>query len=173
MFRQFYPSEYADSAYAISYKSLKEKGIKGIVFDIDNTLVPHGAPADNRAIELFAALKELKIKTCLLSNNREARVRSFAKAVGCGYICKGRKPSRKGYRIAMERMGTDCDSTIFIGDQLFTDIWGANRAGIRSILVKPVQSREEIQIVLKRIPEKLMLWLGRGKNKGEGEKGQI
>ena len=64
----------------------------------------------------------------------------------------------------MERMGTDCSSTIFVGDQLFTDIWGANRTGIRSILVKPIQSREEIQIVLKRIPERIMLWIG-GKDK--------
>ena len=64
----------------------------------------------------------------------------------------------------MEWMGTDCSSTIFVGDQLFTDIWGANRTGIRSILVKPIQSREEIQIVLKRIPERIMLWIG-GKDK--------
>lgn len=164
MFKQFYPSEYADSAYAISYQSLKEGGIRGIIFDIDNTLVPHGAPADDRAIRLFAMLKEMKIRTCLLSNNRESRVKCFAKAVGCGYICGCGKPSRKGYRKAMERMGTDCSSTIFVGDQLFTDIWGANRTGIRSILVKPIQSREEIQIVLKRIPERIMLWIG-GKDK--------
>lgn len=157
MFEQFYPSEYVDSTYEISYKALKEEGIRGVVFDIDNTLVPHGAPADERAVKLFEVLRELGIRTCLLSNNKEPRVKSFADAVGSRYIYKGGKPSRKGYRKAMDRMETDCSSTVFIGDQLFTDIWGANRTGIRSILVKPINPKEEIQIILKRIPEKLVL----------------
>ena len=157
MFKQFYPSEYADSAYAISYQSLKEGGIRGIIFDIDNTLVPHGAPADDRAIRLFAMLKEMKIRTCLLSNNRESRVKSFAKAVGCGYICGCGKPSRKGYRKAMERMGTDCSSTIFVGDQLFTDIWGGKRMGMFTVLVKPFDENEERFIRFKRKVEHFFL----------------
>ena len=85
-------------------------------------------------------------------------MKSFAQAVGSLYIYKGGKPGRKGYIKAMELAKTDQSSTIFVGDQLFTDIWGANRTGIKSILVKPINPKEEIQIVLKRIPEKAVLW---------------
>lgn len=65
----------------------------------------------------------------------------------------------------MEKMGTDKMNTLFVGDQIFTDIWGANNAGIRSVLVKPIAKHEEIQIVLKRIPEKLILFLYLRKHK--------
>ena len=64
----------------------------------------------------------------------------------------------KGYEKAMELMGTDRTNTIFVGDQLFTDVFGANRAGICTILVKPIHPKEEIQIVLKRYLEKIVLF---------------
>ena len=67
-----------------------------LLFDIDNTLVPHGAPADERAIALFEHLKKLGFKTCLLSNNKEARVKPFASQVKSPYIHKGGKPSKRG-----------------------------------------------------------------------------
>ena len=158
MFRAFYPKRYLASAYEIPYENMKEKGIRGVIFDIDNTLVPHDAPADERAVELFRRLHAMGLQTCLLSNNKERRVAPFAVAVGSAYIYKAGKPSKKGYERAMERMGTDSSSTLFVGDQLFTDVYGANRAGLYSILVKPINPKEEIQIVLKRYPEKLILW---------------
>ena len=75
---------------------------------------------------------------------------SFAKEVGSDYIYKAGKPSVSGYEDAMKRIQTTPDTTIFIGDQIFTDIYGANRAGIRTYLVQPIHPKEEIQIVLKR-----------------------
>lgn len=158
MFQAFYPSMRADSAYRIPFEELRQKGVRGVIFDVDNTLVPHGAPADRRARELFARLKGLGMESCLVSNNKEPRVKSFAEDVGTRYVFKAGKPSRRGYREAMRRMGTDRGSTIFVGDQLFTDVWGANRTGIYSVLVNPINPREEIQIILKRIPEKLVLF---------------
>lgn len=158
MFETFYPDEYLDSTYVIDFEGLKREGYKGIIFDIDNTLVPHGAPADERALALFKRLKALGFDTCLVSNNKCPRVESFANQVGSKFIFKANKPSRKGYQKAMELMGTDTSNTIFIGDQLFTDVWGAKRAGIRSILVKPINPKEEIQIVLKRYLERIVLY---------------
>ena len=73
------------------------------------------------------------------------------------YIFKADKPSVKGYEEAMRRMGTTKETTLFIGDQLFTDVWGAKRSGIRSILVKPIHPKEEIQIIFKRQLEKIVL----------------
>ncbi len=158
MFRTFYPKEYVDSTYAIDFESFAKEGYKGIIFDIDNTLVPHGAPADERAKALFAHLKELGFEACLLSNNKEPRVAMFNQEVQVHTISKGGKPNPKGYRKAMACMGTDERTTLFVGDQLFTDVWGANLTGIYSILVKPIHPKEEIQIVLKRFLEKIVLF---------------
>jgi len=158
MLETFYPGDYLDSTYDIDFEGLYEKGYRGVIFDIDNTLVPHGAPSDHRSRELFDRLRSIGYDTVVLSNNKEPRVKSFAKVVKTKYIYKANKPSRSGYRKAMELMGTSESDTLFVGDQLFTDVWGANRTGLYSILVKPIHPKEEIQIVLKRIPEKWVLY---------------
>ena len=161
MFRTFYPKDYVDSAYGIPYEEFYKKGIRGVIFDVDNTLVPHGAPADERAIALFERLRGLGYATCLMSNNKEPRVASFAGQVGSRYLYKAGKPAVKGYRRAMEIMGTAENTTLFVGDQLFTDVYGANRTGIYAILVKPIHPKEEIQIVLKRYLERIVLYFYR------------
>ena len=157
MFERFFPDEYLDSAYVVNYKKLYQEGYRGILFDVDNTLVPHGAPADERAIQLFKELRDIGFSCCLVSNNKKKRVAPFASLVGAEYIELAAKPSRRGYERAMERLGTNPGNTVFIGDQLFTDIWGAKNAGLRNILVKPIHPKEEIQIVLKRYLERIVL----------------
>lgn len=154
----FYPDVYLDSTYEIDFGKLYRRGYRGVIFDIDNTLVPHGAPADDRSIALFERLRKIGFDSMLLSNNKEPRVKMFADAVGTGYIYKAGKPSPKNYTKAMEIMKTTKDSTLFVGDQLFTDVWGAKKAGIFSILVKPIHPKEEIQIVLKRRLEWIVLF---------------
>lgn len=158
MLEKFYPGEYLDSTYVIEFDQLYKDGYRGIIFDIDNTLVPHGAPADERACALFSHLKELGFQCMLLSNNKESRVKMFNDAVQVSYIYKAGKPNPANYRKAMQKMGTDTTNTIFVGDQIFTDVYGANLAGIRTILVKPIHPKEEIQIVLKRYLEKIVLF---------------
>ena len=159
MFETFYPDREALDSVSIDYEGLYEKGMRGVIFDIDNTLVPHGAPADERAKALFKRLREIGYRTIVLSNNKEPRVRSFAEDVGSLYIYKAGKPGRKGYLQAMEKLQTRPDTTIFVGDQLFTDVWGAKKVGILTYLVRPIHPREEIQIVLKRYLEKSILHL--------------
>ncbi len=165
MFASFYPDWDEESTYEIDFEAWYEKGYRGVIFDIDNTLVPHGAPADERAISFFAKLKEMGYQTMLLSNNKEPRVQSFANAVGTDYIFKAGKPSKAGYERAMEQMGTTKENTLFVGDQLFTDVWGAKRTGILSCLVKPIHPKEEIQIVLKRRLEWIVLYFYRKQKK--------
>ena len=157
MFERFFPDAYMDSTYVIDFEKLYKEGIRGVIFDIDNTLVPHGAPADERAIQLFKELRDIGFSCCLVSNNKKKRVAPFASLVGAEYIELAAKPSRRGYERAMERLGTNSGNTVFIGDQLFTDIWGAKNAGLRNILVKPIHPKEEIQIVLKRYLERIVL----------------
>mgnify|MGYP000407586278 CR=1 FL=1 len=102
MLEKFYPGEYLDSTYVIDFDRLYEEGYRGVIFDIDNTLVPHGAPADERACALFAHLKELGFQCMLLSNNKEPRVKMFNDAVHVSYIYKAGKPKPGNYRRAMQ-----------------------------------------------------------------------
>lgn len=158
MLEQFYPTECAESAYVVNYDAYYKKGIRGILFDIDNTLVPHGEPASKDAEALFELIHTMGFKTCLISNNKEERVKPFAEAVRSEYIFNAHKPSVVNYKRAARQMGITEKETLFIGDQIFTDIYGANRAGIANILVKPIHAKEEIQIVLKRYLEKIILY---------------
>ena len=163
MLNKLYPDTYLDSIDDIDFEMYYKKGIRGIVSDIDNTLVPHGAPADEHIIKVFEKIHGMGIDTCLISNNKKPRVEPFAEAVNSKFIYDAHKPSRESYKKAMELMNTDKESTLFIGDQIFTDIWGANRTGIETVMLKQIDKKEEIQIILKRIPEKLILWLWKRK----------
>ena len=147
-----------ESTYAIDFEKLYQEGIRGVIFDIDNTLVPHGAPADERAVKLFERLRAIGLDYYLISNNQLPRVKPFADAVQAKFVEDAHKPSRKNYLKAMELMHTDLNSCIFVGDQIFTDVYGARRCGMRTILVKPLHPKEEIQIVLKRYLEKIVLY---------------
>ena len=158
MLQMLYTDEYLDSTYKIDFKKLYKDGYRGILFDIDNTLVPHGAPADKRAIALFKKLREIGFQTCLISNNKEPRVKSFCDKVGSTYVFKAGKPLPGGYEEGIRRMKTTKENTLFIGDQIFTDVLGAKRAGLYAIMVKPIHPKEEIQIVLKRYLEKIVLF---------------
>ena len=157
LLRSFYPGERRKTAYDIDYREWYEKGKRAVLFDIDNTLVPHGAPADEKAVALFRELREIGYQSCLISNNKEPRVKSFAESVGSKYLWKAGKPSTRGYETACAIMHVTPEQTLFVGDQLFTDIWGANRAHIDTILVDPIHPKEEIQIILKRRLEWIVL----------------
>ena len=162
MFRMFYPAEMAESSYDIDYEELYRKGYRGLIYDIDNTLVEHGADANAEVGELVRRLNKIGFRICLLSNNKAPRVRRFyrgarVKGVKLHYIFNAHKPARRNYLKAMVLMRTTKKNTLFIGDQLFTDVYGANRSGIRSILVKPINKAEEVQIVAKRKLERVIM----------------
>lgn len=165
MFKNLYPKTRAVSSYDVDYEGKYFLGYRGIIYDIDNTLVEHGADANEKAINLIGRLRNLGFKVCFLSNNKEPRVKRFCDGLatagvdmyGIFHISKAGKPSTKNYLRAMEMMGTMKENTLFVGDQLFTDVWGANRAGLSSVLVNPIDKKEEIQIVFKRYLEKGIL----------------
>ncbi len=158
MLQIFYPKKRMKSIMDIDFVKLYEVGYRGVIFDIDNTLVPHGKPATPEIVEFFVRLREIGFQTRLLSNNQKERVEPFAIAVKSSFICNAHKPSRTNYLLAVKEMGIRIDETIFVGDQLFTDIYGANRSNIESILVDPIHKKEEIQIVMKRKLEKIVLF---------------
>lgn len=157
MFRRFYPTAYVASAYAVDFSNLYQKGYRALILDIDNTLVRHGAPPTPEAVAFFEELRRIGFTTCIISNNHEPRVKSFADEVKSAYLFDAGKPSRKPYLEAMRICGANQENTLFMGDQLFTDIYGANRAGIKSILVKPIFLDPEFQIRLKRFGERIVM----------------
>lgn len=165
-----HPREEYSSTYLIPYQEFYDKGYRAIIFDIDNTLVPHGAPADDRSRKLCRNLKEMGFSLCLLSNNNTRRVEPFAKELGTLFIASAAKPTKKGYLRAAELMEVNADQILFIGDQILTDIIGANRVGYYSILVAPIQKKEEIQIVLKRFVERIYLFFYRRSRKYKGDR---
>ncbi len=159
MLKKMTPNEYYNSIFDIDYKNLYSLGIRGLIFDIDNTLAPYDIkyPGD-KVITLFDNLKQMGFRLALLSNNNEQRVSAFNERLSVLALSKGRKPSKTGAMSLIGLMNTTENTTALIGDQLFTDVACARNCGLHSVLVKPLSNREEWFVKLKRIPEKLILW---------------
>jgi HAD superfamily phosphatase (TIGR01668 family) len=161
MFSLLFPYEYVDSVFAIDYKKLLQKGYKGIIFDLDMTLVPHGADSTKEIDELFKTIHRVGLKTILLTNNSEERVKRFIKNIDTLYLCDAQKPDTEWYLKAVEMLEMQKSETVFIGDQIFIDIYGANKSGIANILVKYVTAEVETKIGIRRNLEKIILALYR------------
>lgn len=159
MFRLFYPYEYVESVFTIDYNKLYSLGYRGIIFDIDNTLVHHGEDSTPEIDNLFAEIHKTGLKTLLLSNNDTERIERFNININTLYIPDANKPKTDNYYKAIEMLGCKKEETVFIGDQLFTDIYGANKCGIANILVKFLRYETETRIGKKRTLEKFILCL--------------
>ncbi len=143
MLRALYPSEYVESAFDIDYQRLYDLGYRGIVFDIDNTLVPHGNDSTPEVDELFRRIQAIGLATIIVSNNDAARVERFLENIDCPYVCDAAKPSPEGYLKAVEMLGLPKSQVVCVGDQLFTDVFGANVCGLDTILVKYIGYYDE------------------------------
>ncbi|MGT2925572.1 YqeG family HAD IIIA-type phosphatase [Streptococcus cuniculipharyngis] len=157
MLKSLYPYEFLDSVFAIDYQKLRDKGYKGLIFDIDSTLVPHGRPSTPEIDALFKEIQNLGFKTLLLSNNSDERIKEFTVNIDSLYIPLADKPKTDNYLKALKLLDLPKDQVVMIGDQLFTDILGANRSGIASILVQFLMQENETKIGKKRMVEKLIL----------------
>ncbi len=122
-------------------KALRAKGVKLVLADLDNTLVPYKVPTPNEGVVAWKeALEAEGIQLFILSNSRKpGRAQRFAEALGVPFQGHSGKPKKKGYLRALERMGAKPEETIMVGDQIFTDILGGNNAGVTPLLVLPIQ----------------------------------
>ncbi len=159
MFKKLYPYEYVESVFAIDYNKLYHKGYRGIIFDIDNTLVPHGENSTKEIDNLFQMIHNIGFKTLLLSNNNEERILRFLKNIDSLYLCDAEKPKTTNYLKAVKMMDIKKEEILFIGDQLFTDIYGANKSGITNILVKYIGYYKKEKKGIRRNVEKIILKL--------------
>ena len=155
----FTPHYFEDNFFNINFDKLKKDGIKLIITDIDNTLVPYAVATPTQKINrLFEKLQMMGFDICFLSNNQSQRVDVFNEGLGYYSVSLSRKPLPYGYKQCMQYHNCTKEETVFIGDQLFTDILGAKLAGIKCILVKPIKTNdEEFFIRLKRSFEKFIL----------------
>lgn len=165
------PRLYVDSIAEITADVLKKIGIKGLILDIDNTLVPnHVADADDNVLEWTDAMKAAGFKLCIVSNGARKRVERFNEKLDLFAVHRAMKPARRAFLKAGMVMGLESRQIAVVGDQIFTDVYGGNRAGMFTILVKPIDCNEGIFVKLKRIFEKRILReLSENQSKGVSE----
>lgn len=150
----FYPSYYISRIDRIDMDILKKLDVKGIILDIDDTLTPHKCSVPNEGIEFWIkSMQKSGIKLILVSNNYKKRVEPFAKLLGLPYISFGMKPLSYGFHKAINKLKIPKAKIAIIGDQIFTDIMGANFLGIKSILVEPVSESKTLMLKFKRFLE--------------------
>ncbi|VEF47713.1 HAD family phosphatase [Bacillus freudenreichii] len=158
LLKQFLPDEYVKSIFSIKPAVLKEKGIKGIITDLDNTLVEWDRPyATPQLIDWLEELKNHDMKVTIVSNNNEKRVGDFSNPLNIPFIYRAKKPSRKAFQRAVKEMGLSREETVIIGDQLLTDVFGGNRGGFYTILVVPVAQSDGFFTRFNRMVERRIM----------------
>ena len=151
----FKPTFALESVLEITPVSLELHGIKALILDIDNTLTTHDNPVPAEGVpEWIADMKRHGIKLIIVSNNRAERVIPFAKILKLKFVPNGAKPLPMGILKAVRRLGIPKSEICAVGDQIFTDILGANLAGIRSVFVDPIEPEKSRFFKIKRAVEK-------------------
>ena len=124
----------------ITPELLGKLGVRGLLLDIDNTLTTHDNPTPAPGVEGWVAgMQAAGISLCLVSNNHPPRVEPFARRLGLDFVCEGKKPLTKGYREAVQKMGLSRKEVAAVGDQIFTDVLGANLFRVPCIFVFPME----------------------------------
>ncbi|WP_144511156.1 YqeG family HAD IIIA-type phosphatase [Bacillus sp. FJAT-22090] len=155
MYSYFIPSEFVRSIFHITPEMLKEKGVKAIITDLDNTLVEWDRPnATPKLIEWFTSMKAAGIQVTIVSNNNELRVKSFADPLEIPFISRARKPLGKAFKQALNKMAIKREEVVVIGDQLLTDVFGGNRQKLHTILVIPVAKSDGFVTKFNRMVER-------------------
>jgi len=159
MIRLLVPSETAESVADIDLDNLQARGIDSLILDLDNTIAPWQKLDVPESIERWiAAARARGMKLCIASNTRNTRrLNQIAERFGMYAISRALKPRRKGFRTALHAIASDPARAAVIGDQLLTDVFGGNRAGLYTILVKPLHKREFIGTKVSRVLERALL----------------
>ncbi len=160
------PDAIVDRVEQIDVEALRERGVRGVLLDIDNTIARWQCEKVAEPVQAWLqALKQADIPVCLVSNSLwSQRPVRMAAQLGVGYIPHAGKPRRRGLRQALQQIRVPPDQAVIVGDQLFTDIWGGRRMQMRTILVRRVHRREFIGTYLHRFLERVVLWLLRQRN---------
>ncbi|QLK86023.1 YqeG family HAD IIIA-type phosphatase [Staphylococcus sp. 17KM0847] len=156
--RLFLPNQYVKDIHEIDFQMLEQRNIKGVITDLDNTLVGWDEAMPTPKVEQwFKKLDERGFKVTVVSNNNERRVKSFCQSLKVDYIFKAQKPRGKSLRKATDHMGLQRSQVVVIGDQMLTDVFGGNRSGLYTIMVVPVKNSDGLATKLNRLIERRIL----------------
>ncbi|WP_371825503.1 YqeG family HAD IIIA-type phosphatase [Pontibacillus sp. ALD_SL1] len=159
--KKFLPDEHVQSVFEIRPSELKERGIKGIITDLDNTLVAWDqADATPEIVQWFKLMKENDIQVTVVSNNNESRVTFFSEPLNIPFIHSARKPLGKAFRKARKEMNLNKEEIVVVGDQLLTDVLGGNRADYHTVLVVPIVQTDGLWTrVNRKIERQILGWM--------------
>lgn len=156
--KYFMPNDYVQSVFQIDIEKLANSGFKGIITDLDNTLVGWDVKTPTKEIqEWFKKANDLGLTITIVSNNSEKRVSGFSKDLDVDFIFKARKPMGRAFKKAIQHMNIKPEETIVIGDQMLTDVLGGNNNGLYTIMVVPVKKTDGFLTRLNRIIERRLL----------------
>lgn len=159
-YKKFIPNDHLDHVFDIDFKALYQSGIKLLLIDLDNTLIPYDESEPNEALtEFFNALKAIGFETIIVSNNHYDRIKRFADKAEVLFVSSAKKPTKLGFKKALKKASKvyKKEEICVIGDQLMTDIFGAKRLGLNAILVTPIKKKSEKWYTkLNRIAEEKM-----------------
>ena len=155
---QIIPNSYVSDVYSIDYKKLYKKGYNNLIFDIDNTILPvNSVEVPDKLVKLFNKLSKEKFKICIVSNNKLERVLPVATILDVFYLYEAKKPNKQAYDKALAILDSNNDNTVMIGDQMLSDINGANEYGLYTILVDPLTNKYDIKTGTSRLLQNIMI----------------
>ena len=158
MLSKFLPNQFVKSVFEIQPEELKDKGIKAIITDLDNTLVEWDRTHPTEQVKQWVkTMQDANIQITVVSNNNESRCQIFTQSLGIDFIPAARKPLAKAFVEATRRMGVEKDEVVVMGDQVMTDVLGGNRAGYHTILVIPVAQTDGFWTKFNRKVERIIL----------------
>ncbi|GAB3795216.1 YqeG family HAD IIIA-type phosphatase [Virgibacillus kimchii] len=163
MLKSFLPNEHVKSIFEIQPEALKKKGIKGIITDLDNTLVAWDVKdATPEVIKWFELMKNHDIKITIISNNKQDRVRIFSEPLATPFVYSARKPLSRAFKTAAKEMELKKEEVVVIGDQILTDVLGGNYAGFYTILVVPIVKTDgKITRINRQIERRILNYMRR------------
>lgn len=151
----FVPKLILSDVTRLTADTLVSNGIKGLILDVDNTLTSHGSQLVAEHIsDWLDEMKKNKIPMIIVSNNTKKRITPFAKLLGLPFISMGLKPLVRGFKAAAARLELKPNEIAIVGDQIFTDILGGNRAKMFTVLVKPILLEKSFSFRIRRKIEK-------------------
>lgn len=154
----FYPNIYLNNVKEITIELLNKNNIKGLLLDVDNTLIDFNLKVLEGSKEWCDNLKQKGIKVCILSNtNKIEKVKKVAEELDLQYINFAKKPFKKGFKRAIKLLELDAKNIAVAGDQIMTDVLGGNRMGMFTILTKPLGKKDIFIIRVKRPLENLII----------------
>lgn len=164
MYELLCPRIIVKTLYDIELHILQNQGIKGIIFDLDNTIIPWDQPEMSpEIIQWLQGILAQGFKLCLVSNNMDKRVRTIADIFDIPFVARAYKPAKSGFRRAIATMELTPVQVAVVGDQLFTDVLGGNRLGLCTIWVAPLTTKEFIGTKITRRLERVAIQLLRKK----------